>query len=77
MACVGGGSNAIGLFTAFLKDRKVKMVGVEAGGLGIESGKHGLCFASGMSASAAVLDLLDAGSHVVAMHDLYGMPIAK
>ncbi len=48
VACVGGGSNAIGLFTAFLKDKKVKMVGVEAGGLGIESGKHAARFATGL-----------------------------
>ena len=47
VACVGGGSNAIGLFTAFLKDKKVKMIGVEAGGLGIESGKHAARFATG------------------------------
>ena len=47
VACVGGGSNAIGMFTAFLKDKKVKMVGVEAGGLGIESGKHAARFATG------------------------------
>lgn len=47
VACVGGGSNAIGLFTSFLKDKKVKMVGVEAGGLGIESGKHAARFATG------------------------------
>jgi tryptophan synthase beta chain len=47
VACVGGGSNAIGLFTAFLKDKTVKMVGVEAGGLGIESGKHAARFATG------------------------------
>jgi tryptophan synthase beta chain len=47
IACVGGGSNAIGLFSAFLKDKKVKMVGVEAGGLGIESGKHAARFATG------------------------------
>jgi len=47
IACVGGGSNAIGLFTAFLKDKKVRMVGVEAGGLGIESGKHAARFATG------------------------------
>ncbi len=47
VACVGGGSNAIGLFTAFLKDKQVKMVGVEAGGLGIESGKHAARFATG------------------------------
>jgi tryptophan synthase beta chain len=47
VACVGGGSNAIGLFTAFLKDKRVKMIGVEAGGLGIESGKHAARFATG------------------------------
>jgi tryptophan synthase beta chain len=47
VACVGGGSNAIGLFTAFLKDKKVRMVGVEAGGLGIASGKHAARFAAG------------------------------
>lgn len=40
VACVGGGSNAIGLFHPFLTDDSVKMYGVEAGGLGIESGKH-------------------------------------
>ncbi len=47
VACVGGGSNSIGLFHAFLKDRKVKMTGVEAAGLGIESGKHAARFAGG------------------------------
>jgi tryptophan synthase beta chain len=47
VACVGGGSNSIGLFHPFLKDRQVRMVGVEAGGLGIESGKHAARFAGG------------------------------
>ncbi|MSQ77177.1 MAG: tryptophan synthase subunit beta [Nitrospiraceae bacterium] len=47
VACVGGGSNSIGLFHAFLKDRKVKMTGVEAAGLGIEIGKHAARFAGG------------------------------
>ncbi len=47
VACVGGGSNSIGLFHAFLGDRRVKMVGVEAGGLGLESGKHAARFAGG------------------------------
>ncbi len=46
IACVGGGSNAIGLFSGFLKD-DVKMIGVEAGGLGIRSGKHAARFAGG------------------------------
>lgn len=40
VACVGGGSNAIGLFAPFLKDKQVNMIGVEAGGKGIETGKH-------------------------------------
>jgi len=40
VACVGGGSNAIGLFHAFLDEPRVRKVGVEAGGLGIDSGKH-------------------------------------
>lgn len=40
VACVGGGSNALGLFYPFLNDQDVQMYGVEAAGLGIESGKH-------------------------------------
>lgn len=40
LACVGGGSNAIGLFHAFVDDPNVRLIGIEAGGLGIESGKH-------------------------------------
>jgi tryptophan synthase beta chain len=47
IACVGGGSNAMGLFRAFIADKKVQMVGVEAGGLGIGSGKHAARFAGG------------------------------
>ena len=40
IACVGGGSNAMGLFAGFLDDPEVRLVGVEAGGLGVETGKH-------------------------------------
>ena len=47
VACVGGGSNAIGLFHPFLRDRHVQMVGVEAGGEGIRSGKHAARFQGG------------------------------
>lgn len=47
VACVGGGSNSIGLFHAFLRDPKVKMIGVEAGGTGITSGKHAARFSGG------------------------------
>lgn len=47
IACVGGGSNSIGLFYDFLTDQSVEMIGVEAGGLGIESGKHAARFQGG------------------------------
>lgn len=47
VACVGGGSNAIGLFHAFLKDEKVRMTGVEAGGGGIFRGRHAARFQGG------------------------------
>jgi tryptophan synthase beta chain len=45
IACVGGGSNAIGLFTAFRGDPSVRLIGVEAGGEGIASGRHAARFA--------------------------------
>jgi tryptophan synthase beta chain len=47
IACVGGGSNAIGLFHPFLQDRQVRMIGVEAGGEGIRPGKHAARFQGG------------------------------
>jgi tryptophan synthase beta chain len=48
VACVGGGSNSIGIFTAFLKDKNVRLTGVEAGGEGVRSGKHAARFSGGM-----------------------------
>ena len=47
IACVGGGSNAIGTFTAFLDDTDVELIGVEAGGEGLESGRHGASLVAG------------------------------
>ncbi len=47
VACVGGGSNAIGLFHPFLKDDGVRMYGVEAGGMGLESGRHSASLSAG------------------------------
>src|SRR5256712_6578411 len=47
IACVGGGSNAMGLFYPFLEDKPVKMVGVEAGGEGIQAGRHAARFQGG------------------------------
>jgi tryptophan synthase beta chain len=45
IACVGGGSNSIGLFHPFIKDEGVRLIGVEAGGFGIEGGQHAARFA--------------------------------
>jgi len=47
IACVGGGSNAIGTFTAFLDDADVELIGIEAGGEGIASGRHGASLGAG------------------------------
>ena len=47
VACVGGGSNAMGLFWPFIGDRRVRIVGVEPGGHGIATGKHGASLGSG------------------------------
>ncbi len=47
IACVGGGSNAIGMFADFIDEPTVKLIGVEPGGLGIESGQHGAALKHG------------------------------
>ena len=47
MACVGGGSNAIGLFYPFLDDTSVRLIGVEAGGLGLQTGRHAAPLSAG------------------------------
>jgi tryptophan synthase beta subunit len=47
MACVGGGSNSIGMFSEFIEDKDVELIGVEAAGLGIETGKHASAMALG------------------------------
>lgn len=47
MACVGGGSNSIGMFAEFIPDQDVELIGVEAAGLGIETGKHASAMALG------------------------------
>ena len=47
VACIGGGSNAIGMFQHFLEDEEVQCVGIEAGGLGIETNKHGCSLEKG------------------------------
>ena len=47
VACVGGGSNAMGIFYPFIEDKEVELVGVEAGGYGIETGKHAATLCAG------------------------------
>ncbi|EDM24142.1 tryptophan synthase subunit beta [Caminibacter mediatlanticus] len=47
IACIGGGSNAMGIFSHFLEEENVTCIGIEAGGLGIESGKHGASLNAG------------------------------
>ena len=55
VACVGGGSNAIGIFHPFLADTQVRLIGVEAGGRGIKSGEHAARFADPALARLGVL----------------------
>jgi len=55
IACVGGGSNAIGLFHSFRDDEAVALIGVEAGGTGIESGKHAARFGDAAKGRVGVL----------------------
>lgn len=47
LACVGGGSNAIGIFAAFIEDKEVRLVGLEAGGSGVDTGKHAATLVGG------------------------------
>jgi tryptophan synthase beta chain len=67
IACVGGGSNALGLFGAFLADRRVRLVGVEAGGCGTGFGEHAARF-SGEGAALGVLH----GTRTRVLQDRHG-----
>ena len=73
VACVGGGSNAIGIFDAFVEDRGVRLIGVEAGGYAIEPGRHAARFAGG---AAGVLQgtrsyvLQDADGNIELTHSI-------
>jgi tryptophan synthase beta chain len=74
IACVGGGSNSIGLFQAFLADPQVRLVGVEAGGEGILSGHHAARFSDPVLGRPGVLQgtytylLQDADGQVLPTH---------
>jgi len=72
-ACVGGGSNAIGLFTAFLDDADVKIYGFEAGGEGVETGRHAATIfagASGVLHGARTYVLQDEDGQTVESHSI-------
>jgi len=73
LACVGGGSNSIGMFTAFLDDEGVELIGVEAGGAGLESGRHSAPLTTGArgvlhGAMEAVLQ--DENGQIVEAHSI-------
>ncbi len=73
LACIGGGSNAMGAFTAFLGDAKVRLVGVEAGGLGLATGKHGASLTEGRYGvlhGNATLLLQDADGQIAEAHSV-------
>ncbi|MFN7948659.1 MAG: tryptophan synthase subunit beta [Blastocatellia bacterium] len=76
IACVGGGSNAIGLFYDFLNDAEVKMTGVEAGGFGTNVGEHAARFLSAGGGRVGVLQgtrsyvLQDARGQIAATHSV-------
>jgi tryptophan synthase beta chain len=68
VACVGGGSNAMGIFTAFLEDEDVRLYGFEAGGEGVDSGRHAARMAGG---SPGVLH----GTRTYVLQDEYGQTV--
>jgi tryptophan synthase beta chain len=70
VACIGGGSNAIGLFNAFLDDESVRIVGFEAGGDGVETGRHAAAIGGGRPG-------IFQGSRSYLLHDDDGQTIAS
>ncbi len=71
VACVGGGSNAIGMFTAFIDDTEVQILGVEAGGDGVETGRHAATITGGQVGSiSAGLDYPGVGPEHAHLADI-------
>jgi tryptophan synthase beta chain len=76
IACVGGGSNSIGLFHPFLSDSEIRMIGVEAGGSGDELGQHAARFNAGGGGRPGVLQgtmsyvLQDGNGQIAATHSI-------
>jgi len=76
VACVGGGSNSMGIFSAFLLDNKIKLTGVEAGGLGIDTNDHAIRLSPSKRAKPGILHgslsyvLQDAHGQIVTTHSI-------
>jgi len=68
VACVGGGSNAIGIFKEFIPNKEVKLIGVEAAGFGIKSGKHAARFADKRIGRLGIIH----GTKTLVLQDKYG-----
>ena len=68
IACVGGGSNAIGIFNEFIKDEKVRLIGVEAAGKGIKTGNHAARFADTKLGRVGIIH----GTKTYVLQDKYG-----
>ena len=68
VACVGGGSNAIGIFKEFIPNKEVKLIGVEAAGFGIKSGKHAARFADKKIGRLGIIH----GTKTLVLQDKYG-----
>jgi tryptophan synthase beta chain len=76
IACVGGGSNAMGIFYPFVEDLEVELIGVEAAGLGIESGKHAVVLNPAAGGTLGVLHgmktmlLTDENGNIIPAHSI-------
>jgi len=75
-ACVGGGSNAIGIFHPFVEDHQVELVGAEAGGLGVATGKHAVVLSKEVQAHVGVFQgmktalLADGDGNIIPAHSI-------
>ncbi|MDF1617576.1 tryptophan synthase subunit beta [Petrocella sp. FN5] len=76
IACVGGGSNAMGIFYPFVEDLKVDLIGIEAAGLGVESGKHAVVLNKAAGGTLGVLHgmktmlLTDENGNIIPAHSI-------
>ncbi|MFK4784788.1 tryptophan synthase subunit beta [Fusobacterium sp. MFO224] len=75
-ACIGGGSNAMGIFHSFVKDEAVQLIGAEAGGLGVKSGKHAVVLSDEVTSNIGVFQgmksalLTDENGNIIPAHSI-------